>query len=87
MKLPDLTALSALEETATRAWREVYHPTPSADESINPIVNREQRFIRAVRADQAVAGWYLDHAEAIKALIWAGYQVVLNDLYSHEPHQ
>lgn len=65
---PNLHHLEELEKIATAAWHEVRHPS-GAGESINPITNREQCFIRAVRADQAVAGWYLNNAAAIKLLL------------------
>lgn len=66
---PDLSVLEKLEATANAAWREVYHPSIGRGESINPVTNKERTYIDAVRADQAVAGWYLDHARQIKELI------------------
>jgi hypothetical protein len=86
MKLPDLDELASLEAIAGYAWSQVNDPT-AAGESVNPVTNREQAYIRAVRSDQAIAQWYITHSEAIKSLIWAAYHRLLHDVLSHEPHQ
>ena len=54
---------------------------------MNPVTNREQAYIRAVRADQAVAQWYLKHAEVIKELIRLRHLSNLKLILSHDPHQ
>lgn len=86
MTLPDLDELATLEAIAGAAWLEVNEPT-AAGESINPTVNREQRYIQAVRAQQAVAQWYLKHAEVIKELIRLRHLSNLKLILSHEPNQ
>ena len=86
MKIPDLAELANLEAIAGFRWHEVHHPTGAGD-SINPVTNLEQLFIQAVRADQAVAQWYLDNAEAIKHLVRVGERVEILKALHHEPHQ
>lgn len=66
MITPDLSVLAKLEATAAAAWHEVHHPAIGQGQSINPVTNKEHAFIKAIRADQAVAGWYLNHATQIK---------------------
>ena len=69
MNAPNLDDLAKLEAAAAAAWHEVHHPSPGRGQSINESTNKERAFLAAHRADQAIAGWYLDHAEAIKAAL------------------
>lgn len=66
----DLDELARLELAATHAWQDVHDPSRvGAGQSINPVTNKEMLFIKAHRADQAVAAWWITRSAKIKELI------------------
>lgn len=86
MILPDLDELGTLEAIAGYYWDQVKNP-PAGGDSINPTVNKEQAYIRAVRAEQEIDRWYRKNEQVLKRLVRSLYQVSLEAILSRPPSQ